>query len=336
MTSPAILFTGKDQVELREIDVPDPQPGEVLIEARRTLVSTGTECTCLRRDFEPGSHWDHWVQYPFRPGYSHVGVVVRAGEGVTRLKPGDRVVSWSAHARHVIAPEEVAIPVPDGVSDDDAAWFGIAYIVQNGVRRAEHQMGEDVVIVGLGLLGQLAVQFVRLMGAREIIAVDTAPRRLEMAGAHGATLLLPRSIAEVKPEVDAATGGRGADVVYDITGHPAVLPLALPLVRTLGKFVLLGDPGSPTRQHLTGDVITRGLKIIGAHANNPPAVPSADNWWSRANIVRLFLTYLERGQMRVDDLITHRFAPREASQAYRLLNEERANAMGVLFDWERA
>ena len=335
MKSLSIIFTGKDQLEVSRIEVPEPNAGQILVEARRTLVSTGTECTCYQRRFEPGSHWDRWVKYPFYPGYSHAGVVVKVGEGVKSLKPGDRVATRSQHAQYTLTEEETAVKIPDGVTDDDATWFGIACIVQNGVRRAEHGLGDDVVIVGLGMLGQLAIQFVRLMGAREIIVIDTAPRRLEMAGAHGATVLLEKGVADAAGEVSEATGGRLADVVYDITGHPSVLPLALPLVRTLGKLVMLGDPGSPTQQHLTGDLITRGLKIIGAHDGNPPATPSDYNWWTRSHMAELFMTYLKRKQMRVDDLITHRFSPHDAAKAYLTLVEERSTAMGVIFDWEQ-
>ena len=172
------------------------------------------------------------------------------------------------------------------------------------------------------------------MGAREIIGIDPAPRRLEMAAARGATLLLEKGAGVALPDVARVTGGRLADVVYDVTGHPAVLPLALSLVRTLGKLVLLGDPDSPTEQHLTRDLITRGLTILAAHDSNPPAVPSDDNWWTRRHMAGLFMTYVDRKRMRVADLATHRFAPQDAPEAYRMLVNDRATAMGVFFDWE--
>jgi threonine dehydrogenase-like Zn-dependent dehydrogenase len=305
----------------------------VLIESRRTLISTGTELTCLGRRFEPGSHWDQWVKYPFYTGYSNAGVVVKTGSTVTRFKPGDRVASRAGHRRFVVAREAELVATPEGVSDDEAVWFGIACIVQNGIRRAEHTLGDNVVVIGLGLLGQLAVQFARLSGAREIIAIDTAPRRLEFARAHGATVLLQKSAADVRADILAATGGRLADVVYDITGHPAVLAPALTLARDLGKVVLLGDAGSPAQQHITGDLISRGLRLIGAHDNNPPKTANDHAWWTRNHMADLFMTYLARRQMRVDDMITHRFKPSDAPAAYARLTEDRATAMAVVFEW---
>jgi 2-desacetyl-2-hydroxyethyl bacteriochlorophyllide A dehydrogenase len=333
MTNPAIAFTGANQVELHDLPVPAPAADEVLIESRRTLISTGTELTCLGRRFEPGSHWDQWVKYPFYTGYSNAGVVVKTGSTVTRFKPGDRVASRAGHRRFVVAREAELVAIPEGVSDDEAVWFGIACIVQNGIRRAEHTLGDNVVVIGLGLLGQLAVQFARLSGAREIIAIDTAPRRLEFARAHGATVLLQKSAADVRADILAATGGRLADVVYDITGHPAVLAPALTLARDLGKVVLLGDAGSPAQQHITGDLISRGLRLIGAHDNNPPKTANDHAWWTRNHMADLFMTYLARRQMRVDDMITHRFKPSDAPAAYARLTEDRATAMAVVFEW---
>jgi len=333
MKNTAIAFTGANLVELHDLPVPTPAAGEVLIETRRTLISIGTELTCLGRRFEPGSHWDQWVKYPFYPGYSNAGVVTQTGPGVTLFKVGDRVASRTAHQRFVIARETELVAIPDNVSDDEAVWFGIACIVQNGIRRAEHELGDAVVIIGLGLLGQLAVQFARLSGAREIIAIDTAPKRLEFAGAHGATVLLQKPVADVRADILAATGGRLADVVYDITGHPAVLASALTLARDLGKVVLLGDAGSPTQQHITGDLISRGLRLIGAHDNNPPKTANQHAWWTRNHMADLFMTYLGRRQMQVDDLVTHRFKPADAAAAYARLVEDRATAMAVVFEW---
>lgn len=333
MKNLSVAFTGANLVELHDLAVPTPGPGEVLIETRRTLISTGTELTCLGRRFEPGSHWDEWVKYPFYPGYSSAGVITQTGPGVTRFKVGDRVASRTTHQQFVLAREENLVAIPDAVSDDEAVWFGIACIVQNGIRRAEHELGDAVVIIGLGLLGQLAVQFSRLSGAREIIAIDPAPRRLDLARTHGATVLLQKSVADVRADILTATGGRLADVVYDITGHPAVLPAALGLARDLGKVVLLGDAGSPTQQHITGDLISRGLRLIGAHDNNPPKTANNHAWWTRNHMADLFMTYLARRQMQVDDLITHRFKPTEAAAAYARLVEDRATAMGVIFEW---
>jgi 2-desacetyl-2-hydroxyethyl bacteriochlorophyllide A dehydrogenase len=344
--SRAIIFTGRDEVAIIDESVPEPQAGEVLIKAKRTLISTGTEGICLSRLFAPDSHWDRWVQYPFHPGYSMVGEVVAVGPGVKGISEGDRFALRKPHQEYVtvsvVVPEAQALltqpsselyPVPTGVSDEEAPWAGLATIVQNGVRRAHHQLGETVVIIGLGLLGQLTVQYVRLLGARQVIAIDPTARRLEMAAAHGATVTLPMSVEQAREHVLQLTEGVGADVVYDVTGAAPVFSHALTLLRRFGRLVLLGDTGDPAQQHLTGDLITKGLSVIGAHDSNPPASSTEHAYWSKGRMVDLFFTYLLRGDMRVADLVTHRFSPLEAEQAYRLLREERASAMGVLFDW---
>lgn len=333
MESLNVFFTGEGQVELRRQPVCPPGPGQALIRTRRTLISTGTELISLHRRFEAASHWDRWVQYPFSPGYSNAGVVQEVGEGVETLQPGDRVATRSPHRQYVTVNAGSALKIPDRISDEEATWFGLAGIVQNGVRRAEHELGDAVVVVGLGILGQLVVQYIRLLGAREVIAIDTAPVRLSMAGALGATQTLELPVSEARPEVERLTHGRGADVVYDVTGHPAVLGAALPLVRRFGKLLLLGDTGTPSEQRLTHDVVTRGLRIIGAHDGNPPPAASDYAWWTHAHMARLFFTYLERGQMRVIDMVTHRYPAEEAPAAYDFLARDRASAMGVVLEW---
>jgi 2-desacetyl-2-hydroxyethyl bacteriochlorophyllide A dehydrogenase len=305
------------------------------VEARCSLISTGTEGICLGRLFEPDSHWDHWVKYPFYPGYNMAGVVREVGAGVSDWKPGDRVAARTGHRLYNITNVEGArlAKIPDAVSDETACWFGMASIAQTGVRAASHKLGDSVVIIGMGLLGQLVTQFVRLMGAREIIAIDTSEPRLQMAKAHGATQTLAMGVAEAHDAVWELTSGRGADVVYDITGHPAVFAPALGLARRFGELLLLGDAGSPSEQRLTSDVILRGVRIIGAHDGHPPVVATDDNYWSVLHMTELFFTYLQREQMRLDDLITHRYKPEQASEAYEMLMTNRSAAMGVVFDW---
>jgi threonine dehydrogenase-like Zn-dependent dehydrogenase len=190
-----------------------------------------------------------------------------------------------------------------------------------------------VVVIGLGLLGQLVVQYVRLMGAREIIAIDIALMRLNMARAHGATQTLQMDVEAAREQVFDLTGGRLADMVYDVTGHSPVFSHALGLARRFGKVLLLGDTGTPADQRLTNDVVTRGVKIVGAHDGDAPPTASDYAYWTQENMGQLFLTYLQRGQMRVEDLVTHRFSPQDAPQAYQLLETERVTVMGIVFDW---
>src|SRR5256886_326514 len=333
MLSRSIVVTGKDQVEFVKEAVRDPGPGEVMLNARKTLISTGTEGICLSRLFEPGSHWDRWVTYPFYPGYLMVAEVVAVGKDIDHIHEGDRFGVRRPHSEFVTVSTSDLYPVPDGISDEDAPWFGLATIVQNGVRRAEHQLGEVVVVIGLGLLGQLTLQYMRLLGARQIIAVDMSKPRLEMAQAHGATVILPMDVEEARESILDLTEGAGADIVYDITGSPRVFGSALTLLRRFGRLILLGDTGSPSAQYLTGDVVTKGLSILGAHDSNPPAQSTDHAYWSHQRMADLFYTYVLRGDMRVTDLITHRYSPADAPEVYRMLRQEPATAMGALFDW---
>lgn len=333
MQAHSIVFIGKNQVEVQTRDVQDPGPNEVLVQATKTLISAGTERICLLRLFEPGSHWDAWVKYPFSTGYSMVGRVIAVGRDVTGVREGERVAVRQPHQQYVVVPFDALYRIPDEVSDEDAAWFGLAAIVQNGVRRAQHILGEDVVIIGLGPLGQLVTQYVRLLGARQVIAIDPVEHRLQHAQAFGATATLALNVNEARSEVLKLTDGVGANIVYDVTGAATVFAPALRLLRRFGRLVLLGDTGSPSAQHLVGDVVTKGLTVLGAHDSNPPPLSTDHAYWSRKRMAELFFAYLQRGDMHVSHLITDRFNPGDAVPAYELLSQGGASPLGILFDW---
>jgi len=333
MDSWNVVFTGQRDLEFRLEPVPEVAAHQVRVRTRKSLISMGTELICYERRFEPGTHWESWVRYPFYPGYSNAGVVEEVGSNVEGLVPGDRVAVRANHRQYFVTDMARGLKIPDAVTDEDATWFGLAGIVQNAIRRAEHELGDAVVVVGLGPLGQLVTQYVRLFGAREVIAIDTIPGRLELAVRNGATRTIARPVAEAIEVVKELTDGRGADVVYDVTGHPAVFAAALKLPRRFGKVILLGDTGTPSEQRLTSDVITRGLRIIGAHDNNPPPQGSDHHWWSHRNMARLFFTYIERKQMDVASLITHRYQPAQAKECYDAIAADRSGALGVIFDW---
>ncbi len=310
-----------------------PGPDEVLAAAEKSLISIGTESHCLRGIFEPGSNWADWVVYPFRPGYSMAGRVAAVGRNVTSFKEGDRVAAWVTHQQLFKAAAADLHPIPAAVSDEEATWAILACTTQLGIRRAKLELGERVGVIGLGILGQLVVQYLALSGARQIVAIDPVQSRLELAARHGATHTLAVEAAGARPEVEKITNGYMLDVVYDITGHPAVLPPAILLLRKLGRLILLGDTPTPSQQHLGPGVVSNSIAILGIHGTMMPAQASEFNPWTAREMAALFFDYLVQGRMRVADLVTHRYSPLDAPEVYARLQQERAGVLGVIFDW---
>lgn len=333
MQATYIVFPEKGKVDVRVEAISPPGPGEVLCAAHKSLISIGTETYCLRGIFDADTNWARWVQFPFRPGYSMAAQVIAVGEGVTTLKEGDRVAGWVVHRSHFKARPESLQRIPDGVSDEEATWIALGATTQLGVRRAAHALGERVGVVGMGILGQLVVQYLALSGARQIIAIDPVQSRLAVAQAHGATHGLALDVHAARAVIDEITDGKGLDVIYDVTGHPAVLAGCIPLVRKLGRVILLGDCPTPSQQHLSAGVVSNSIAILGIHGSMTPAHASDYNPWTRDEIVALFFDYLRQGRMQVSHLVTHRYSPLEAPAVYDGLTRDRSAALGVLFDW---
>ena len=332
MQSLNIVFTGPQKAEVREEALADPSPGQVTVQTRVSLMSIGTESWCYRGEFDSDTGWASWVTHPFYPGYSNVGVVAKVGDGVTRLAEGDRVFTTSNHRQffNVDAARADVVKLPDALSDEEGSWTKLATITQTGVRHAEHSLGDAAVTIGLGPIGQLVTQYLRVLGLRQILAIDVAPQRLDAAVAHGATECFRGAAAEAKDFVAERTEGRLADVVYDLTGHYSVLPLALRLVRDFGALVLLGDSPHPSRQCLAPDLLTRQIRIQGSHNEK---LPPRHAFWTFPRQAALFHQYVAEGRMAMADLVSHRFRPQEAQRVYQDLQTDRSGVMGAVFDW---
>lgn len=335
----SIVFPDRGRVEVRELaecDVGKPGPHEIRCRARTSLISTGTETFCLDGTFDDGTFWQEWVQYPFLPGYSMTADVEAVGEAVTGISVGDRVATSTPHEEVFLAAAGEAVVVPDDVSDDQACWASLACTTQLGVRRAGLELGETAVVVGLGVLGQLVVQYLRLSGARRIIAIDPVPARLELARAGGATDSLALDATSAIPLVRALTDGEMADVAFDITGHAAVLAPTTRLVRQLGRVVLLGDSPTPSRQQLGPRIVADSISLIGVHASSAPETAAPRDRWTMPAMTALYFDLVRSARMDIDRLTTHRFAPEQAPEVYAALRADRTPYLGVYLDWARS
>ncbi|RYG48138.1 zinc-binding alcohol dehydrogenase [bacterium] len=322
-----LVFNEKGRVRIEAFEVPPVGPEEVRVRSHCSLMSTGTENIIFNRLFESGSHWDNWIKYPFYPGYLNVGEVVEVGSEVKHRKVGDRVAMRKPHASEHVVPEEKALPVPDGIDLKEAAWFGLGKIAFMGARVSDYRLGGSVLIVGAGPIGQMSVRWAVAAGLEHVVVVDPVESRLQLARVGGATATISKSVFDCREDVLAAFGGKLPEIVNDATGNTDVFSAALGLAAKFGRVVILGDTGTPTGQHLTADVITRGLTIVGAHDMH------VDEVHNDATITRLFFDLVKRGKFSLEGLNTHSFLPEHAQQAYDIANAKRGETMGIVFDW---
>jgi 2-desacetyl-2-hydroxyethyl bacteriochlorophyllide A dehydrogenase len=333
MNALRVVFPASRQVELRQVTLDPPAPGQALVRTLCTLISTGTELTALTGDFPPDSAWSRYVQYPWTAGYSHVGEVEAVGEGVETVAVGDLLASHAPHGDRAVVNVSRAEQVPAGLPPEAAAFLPLAQITLNGIRQGEVALGESVVILGAGLIGQLTARFCRLAGAQPVLLVDQSQERLNQAAGVGCLLLNAADNPSLEEAVLDQTRSRKADVVIEASGNPALIPVALRLARRKGRVVILGSPRGPVSLDLHDEVHTIGLRIIGAHNSTHPPAETPDSPWTLHRHAELFFDLLAAGRLDVGSLITHRYAGQEAPNAFAMLLEDRTRAMGVILDW---
>lgn len=332
MANRRVVFVGADQVEVQPAPVPQPAAGEVTIATRLSLVSAGTELTVLSGRFVPQSFWSSYGAYPFLPGYSNIGVVQRVGEGVDPALRGTTVASYTAHAAYVTAPVEQVYRVPDGLAPEQAAFFTLAEIAMNGLRKATITWGESVAVFGLGPIGQVVVRLLLSIGVARVVAVDASAFRLGLLPDDPRIVRLPVLDADSPQRVREANRGRLVDCAIEATGEAALIPLELGCLRDEGRLLLLSSPRDKLSFDFHDHCNLRSYSLIGAHNSSHPARESAADPWTKQRHADLFFSGIQAGQLDFAPIVTHRVPFNQAPQTYAWLRS-RPPAGVVLFDW---
>ena len=340
LTARRAIFPEIKKVEWETINLPDAlQSTEVRVRTARTLVSAGTEIAIYSGSHigysTPGSRYP---RLPFRPGYIYTGTIEAAGAGVTAFKPGDRVVGGMGHQDVVVVDTtrgDLDL-IPDGVSFEQACLARISCISLQGIRLARISMGEKVVVFGQGLIGQFARQLAALDGAATTAAVDLIDRRLEVARRHGATHPVNPSRDDLAAALTSATGGRGVDVAIEATGNPAVITDALHAVAPLGRVILLGSPRGRIEIDPYSDIHSKGVSLIGAHANTTAQAANPYYRWTLEEQRRVTLELMRQGRLHTEGLVSHRVAPDDALPIWDALTTRAADFLGVVIVWSES
>lgn len=333
-----VVVTGQNQVELQE-GVLDERPlerDEVLIETEATFISTGTELANYTgrepKVFQPGQ----WCTYPWKSGYANVGIVQAVGAGVTRVKLGDRVFGYGAHASWVrYNQQRLLIPVPAGLDPVIAAASRMAGVAITSVIVSEIRDNPWVAILGLGLVGNLAAQFFQSRGCR-VIGVDPIEYRRQLAERCGIATTVGGDPQSAHEQIMAITNGQGANITVDAVGHSAVVMQALKATARFGQLVILGSPRVAVSGDLTellSDVHLRCITIRGALEWLVPTYPDIGNRTSHWSKQEQIFDWIQRGQLHVEPLISHCLPPTAIKTAYEGLLHQPATYTGVALVW---
>jgi predicted dehydrogenase/threonine dehydrogenase-like Zn-dependent dehydrogenase len=272
-------------------------------------------------------------------GYSSAGIVLAAGKGVRGFKPGDRVASNGPHAGVVCVPQHLAAHVPAGVGFDQAAYGVLGAIALNAVRLARVGLGDTVFVVGLGLVGQIAVALLRVNGCR-VLGTDLDAAKCELALKMGADAA--RSDLGAADVLDR-TRGVGADAVVIAASTPSDGPvqLAAETVRQKGRVVALGAVGLnlPRRPFYFKEAELVVSCSYGPGRYDPEYEDRSKDYpvghvrWTEQRNLQAVLDLLGSGRIDLRPLTSHRFKIEDAEKAYALIDQPNPSYLGIVLDY---
>ena len=357
-------------IEIADVPMPLCRPGHLLIATRRSLISAGTERMLVEfgqasllakaraRPDQVRQVLDKIrtngllstleavfarLDQPLPLGYCNAGVVLEVGKGVTGFSVGDRVVSNGPHAEVVCVPQNLCARIPDNVSDDEAAFTVLAAVGLQGIRLANPTLGENVAVLGLGLVGLLTVQLLVANGCR-VLGTDFDAHRLELARQFGAQTV---DLSAGQDPVQAAlafSDGRGVDAAIITASTTSSEPVhqAARMCRQRGRIVLVGVTGLELNR---ADFYEKELTFqvscsYGPGRYDPNYEEKGHDYpygfvrWTAQRNFQAVLNLMAAGRLDVTPLITHRFPIEEAPKAYDLITGKTGEPfLGVLITY---
>jgi len=342
------------------IDVPKPKPDPDQILTKTTLVgvSIGTELIDYRGAFEKlPEKWKQLHPYtlPAFPGYENVGRVVEVGKDVKDVDVGDRVVHCGAYAEYCCVPRREALPVyakiPDSVSDEDATFAILGTTAIWAIHRSGLEYGDNVVVLGDGVVGILTALQAKNAGAEKVILVGNHSGKLNIARQVGIKVTVNHKEEDWREKVMTETNGLGGDIVYECVGSSTqptgAVAESCEVARQMGKVIIVGDhmAGQPDLI-LCSDPHFKELTFIVSramgHGSHHPALLEHLNKvqeynyvkWTTSGLFKRVLRMIEQGKLNVHPLITHRFKYTEVAEAFRRIDEKKEDFLQVLLtDW---
>jgi predicted dehydrogenase/threonine dehydrogenase-like Zn-dependent dehydrogenase len=367
------LLVRSGKVFLKEVPAPLAGPKNVLVQVDRSCVSVGTEMAGIkmsglplyRRALKQPHHVKRVVQLMrdqgvarvykqvmgkldagLPTGYSAAGTVIAVGSEVEGIAVGDRVACAGAgianHAELIDVPVNLCVPVPESLSFDLAATVTLGAIAMQGVRRTQPTLGETVVVVGLGILGQITAQLLSANGCR-VIGTDVDPRRIGVAVENGMDIGINPKDGDLVERIIKLTDGVGADAVVITAASPSsdILAQSFQACRKKARVVIVGDVGLNMAR---SDIYAKELDVLISCSYGPgryDAVYEEEGAdypipyvrWTENRNMQEYLRLLAARRVRLDNMIQEPFPIDQAEEAYGKLSGDGEKPLLVLLKY---
>ena len=332
-----IIFTKPNTAELlnvEEIDFSSLDEKSVVVKTFLSTVSAGTERANIIGSDNIGPGVKHAV-FPLSAGYNSSGEVVAVGSAVKSVAVGDRVVVyWGKHKNYNVITEDKVVKIEyENISAEEAAVSFIATFPLAAIRKLKVEIGESLMVMGLGILGQIAVKLAKAAGACPIIACDPIKERREEALRYGADYAFDPFDADFAKKVKSVTGG-GVKAAVEVTGVGAGLDETLDCMAKFGRVALLGcTRSSDFSIDFYQKVHCPGITLIGAHTNARAMFESSHGNYTHTDDIKTVLKLCAMDRLTLADIIKETHTPDVCFEVYDRLVHDKSFPVGVQFDW---
>jgi 2-desacetyl-2-hydroxyethyl bacteriochlorophyllide A dehydrogenase len=310
---------------------------EVVVRNIFSHISAGTELACI-------AGLESFFTIPGTPGYTAVGEVLKTGSGVEHIREGDLVYTYGPHAAYFRIDvtdrwHGICVRLPEGIDPALATFTHMAGIAMTSLRCSRIELGDHVLVTGLGAIGNLAAQLAHLQGGR-VIASDVVDSRIEIADRCGIATTLNPVQTDLKAFVEEATGGKLVSTYIDATGQAKVVEQTLDAVSLHGEVILLGSPRAPYETDLAAHLrhfhyLPWSMTMKGALEFTYPTHETEFVKHSIERNAGIILELILREQLVIKPLLSHVIGPDKIQSAYDGLREHPERYAGVVIDWNK-